>query len=70
MEFNWKERETSQLVLLWRDKFNIGMHASGIKKSNYMFPDFNFKFNHKYRIPTDKRPRPLSNVKALKGSIY
>ena len=66
MEFNWKERQISQLVL-WRDIFNIGMHARGIKKSNYMFPDFYFKFTHKYRTSSDKRPRLLSNVKALKG---
>ena len=56
MKFNWKGRRTSQLVLLWRDIFNIGMHAHGIKKSNYMFPDFHSKFTHKYRISSDKLP--------------
>ena len=56
MEFNCKRQQTNQLVLLWRDIFNIGMHASRIKKS-YMFPDFHFEFTHKYRISFDKRPR-------------
>ena len=63
MEFNWKGRRTSQLVPLRRDIFNIGVHASGIKNSNYTFPDFHFKFTHKYRISSDKCPRCLSNVK-------
>ena len=35
-----------------------------------MFPVFHFEFTHKYRISFDKRPRRLSNVKALKGGTY
>ena len=39
------------------------MHASGIKKSNYMFPDFHSESAHKYRISSNKRPG--ANVKYL-----
>ena len=35
-----------------------------------MFPYFHFKIPHKDHISSNKRPRPLFNVKALKGSAY
>ena len=45
------------------------MHASGIKKSNQMIPDFH-KITQKYHISSDKRPRCLFNVEVLRGGAY
>ena len=38
------------------------MHASGIKKYNYMFLDFQFKITHNYRNSLNKRSLRLINV--------
>ena len=51
-------------MLLWQGIFNkckLSVYYSLkllnflLCKINYMFPDFHFKFTHKYRISSDKR---------------